>query len=786
VVHARLVAPLLSVNGWLGMRSARHLRAAPSDSGSSALCLRAFMFDPRSVSECLGDLTCRERELVEAVNAGHVLECSQLSTEQLSATGDCKHIIRAELLRELLLTRCGKPLDPRGVRVRGARITGVLDLTHVQAAVGIELGSCSFDHPLLMQDAHLPWLVLNGSCVPALDGDALQVDSSLFLTEGFRVTGHSELGVVRLRGARITGLLDLRGAELSNDAGPALDGSGIQVDGGVFLSEGFRATGHGQDGAVRLTGARITGPLSLRNAELSNESGPALVGYRLQVEGSLYLDKGFRAAGCSERGTVHLRRAHIAGELSMRDAELSNKAGPALTGDWLQVDGGLFLDDGFRASGHSERGSVRLPGAHITGELSISSAELINDAGAALHGDGLHVNGDLLLRRLKAVGHGEPGAVRLRLAHITGGLSLSGAELTNVAGRALQAAWLQVDGGMYLDMDLNERFRATAHDKRGAVRLRGARITGQLSMRGAELSNETGPALNANGLQVDGDLFLTEGFRAAGHGEHGAVRLRGARITGELSLQGAELSNRVGLVLDLEDVETKKIFLPPKIACRHGQTGQSICDAAACRVNLSGFVYTSLDGSHWNQWLHIIARHTSGYRPQPYQQLAAVRRAAGHDTDARTILIAQQRDLRQRGELGGWPINTVHSAWGVLGGYGYRTGRIAVALLIVLLTAAGLGILAGHIPTGSGRYVAMHTAQANDPHTPCSLTEQIGVGIDHGLPLGTTGIRDRCDFDTTSRPGQAIIAATWGLQTLVWALATLVVAGYSGLIRKAT
>jgi hypothetical protein len=146
VIDARLVAPLLSVNGELGMSSARHLRAAPSDSGSSALCLRTFMFDPCGVSECLGDLTCRERELVEAVNAGHVLECSQLSTEQLSATGDPKHIIRAELLRELLLTRCDKPLDPRGVRVRGARITGVLDLTHVQTAVGIELRSCSFDH----------------------------------------------------------------------------------------------------------------------------------------------------------------------------------------------------------------------------------------------------------------------------------------------------------------------------------------------------------------------------------------------------------------------------------------------------------------------------------------------------------------------------------------------------------------------------------------------------------------------------------------------------------------
>jgi hypothetical protein len=79
----------------------------------------------------------------------------------------------------------------------------------------------------------------------------------------------------------------------------------------------------------------------------------------------------------------------------------------------------------------------------------------------------------------------------------------------------------------------------------------------------------------------------------------------------------------------------------------------------------------------------------------------------------------------------------------------------------------------------------MHTAQADDSHGSCSLIEQVGAGINCGLPLGTTGSRGRCDFDTTSGRGQAVTAATWGLQVLVWALATLVVAGYSGLIRKA-
>lgn len=100
--------------------------------------------------------------------------------------------------------------------------------------------------------------------------------------------------------------------------------------------------------------------------------------------------------------------------------------------------------------------------------------------------------------------------------------------------------------------------------------------------------------------------------------------------------------------------------------------------------------------------------------------------------------------------------------------------------------AAGLGVVAAHIPTSPGRYVAMRTAQADNPRGPCSPVEQIGVGIDHSLPVGTVGVHDRCDFDTTSGWGQAVTGVTWLLQLLIWALATFFVAGYVSLIRKVT
>jgi hypothetical protein len=298
------------------------------------------------------------------------------------------------------------------------------------------------------------------------------------------------------------------------------------------------------------------------------------------------------------------------------------------------------------------------------------------------------------------------------------------------------------------------------------------------------LTNENGPALFGDGLQVDVDMIMDEGFRATGQDELGTVQLVGARIGGQLNLRGAELINQNGLVLDLQGAEVTQVFMPSQVICSQALTGRSMCEETTRQIELSGFVYNTLDDSDWNQWLHLITRHTRGYWPQPYQHLAAARRDAGHDADARQVLIAQQEDLRERGELGGWLATTAHWLWGALAGYGYRTSPTALALLVVLLAAGVLGIVAGHTSISTGRYVAMHSQTTENPRSSCSLLEQIGVGIDRGLPLGATGIRDRCDFDTTSRRGQVITAATWVLQALVWALATLVVVGYTGLIRK--
>src|SRR6185437_3102927 len=79
-----------------------------------------------------------------------------------------------------------------------------------------------------------------------------------------------------------------------------------------------------------------------------------------------------------------------------------------------------------------------------------------------------------------------------------------------------------------------DRTVITGHAEPGAADLSGAHIGGQLSCGGASVRNDSGPALDATGLQVDQDMFLTAGFSATGTGESGAVSLRGAHISASL------------------------------------------------------------------------------------------------------------------------------------------------------------------------------------------------------------------------------------------------------------
>ncbi|SNB59701.1 hypothetical protein SAMN02746019_00024970, partial [Thermoflexus hugenholtzii JAD2] len=127
-----------------------------------------------------------------------------------------------------------------------------------------------------------------------------------------------------------------------------------------------------------------------------------------------------------------------------------------------------------------------------------------------LHADGLVVDSALILSGLICT-----GKVRLRGARIGGSLICRGARLENPNGDALRADGMTVEEDVFLD----QGFHAT-----GEVRLLGARIGGSLICRGARLENPNGDALSADRMTVEESVFLDQGFHATGE-----VRLLGAR-----------------------------------------------------------------------------------------------------------------------------------------------------------------------------------------------------------------------------------------------------------------
>ncbi|MFI6096800.1 hypothetical protein ACIA8G_14660 [Lentzea sp. NPDC051213] len=657
-----------------------------------------------------------EKRLVRAAERGEPLVCPPSAPA-----------VRAELIRELLLGRHGE-LDPRGVQIEGAHITGALDLDRIAASVGLYLYDCVIDEPIEARYAQLPALTLRGGQCAGLQADGIRIDSDLYL-EG-----------------------------------------------------GLRAQGNDKHGLIRLVGGHIGGDLSLEEVDLTNKTGPAVAAERVHVDGSVFIRQKIRITGAREKGAIHLASARISGDLEMNDARITNLTGPAVNADDIRIEGSAFLTHGFRAVGHCGDSAVSFDNASVTQNIKLSNAEITNKSGCGFDLNSARIGGGVFFGRLvKISGHGLDGAVDVAGARIGANLELE-AEVINDLGPAVNANSVDVGEGLFL----HNGTQLTASDGRtGAIELTNGHIAGDLDFIHAVVTNSIGSAVAADQVHVGGQLVLRDKIRLTGSGANGAVVLRGARISRFDGWSKAELEVRLGRgpLLDLREmVIGTSVTLPPAL----------MCPAYACAhrrwVRLDEFSYASL-GPEWNwqQWLHLIRRHTPAYHASAYQRLAAVERAAGHDGTVRRILMAQQTDLRRRSPkaLGGALTRWFHWLWGVLAGYGYRSRRTAAALLLVLTVAGALGWLAGQVPTRPGHLAAERVASATTTAgVPCSTVELIGLGLDRGLPLGTTGMRARCDLDTAARAGQAFTAAIWLVQLAVWGLATLALAGYTNLVRK--
>jgi len=121
-------------------------------------------------------------------------------------------------------------------------------------------------------------------------------------------------------------------------------------------------------------------------------------------------------------------------------------------------------------------------------------------------------------------------------------LNCNGAQFLNSNGDAFSADGVEIKGSVFF----SNGFKAE-----GGVSLLGAKIGGNLDCDDAQFLNSNGDAFSADGVGIKGDAFLRT-FKAEGE-----VRLLGATIGGSLNCNGAQFLNSNGDAFSADGVEIK-------------------------------------------------------------------------------------------------------------------------------------------------------------------------------------------------------------------------------------
>ncbi|MFI6863714.1 membrane-associated oxidoreductase [Streptomyces sp. NPDC050421] len=239
-----------------------------------------------------------------------------------------------------------------------------------------------------------------------------------------------EVAALRVIGARITGVLNLRFAAvpcavtLSGcrfEQAPHLYGAQMrQLNLSDSVLPGLSAATLRVDGVLRITGCRIPGPVQLGGSKITQ----ALFGDRARIgvnaDGSTafnqkpvlqlnhtVIEDDLWLPGLVVHGEFGLNGATVSGQVRLDDAELTHPGGTALQAETLTAGSDLH------AMRIRIQGTANVRGMHIPGQLNLSYARLSNPGGTALRASSCTI-GEFWLRAAAPV----QGSVNLRRTQI--------------------------------------------------------------------------------------------------------------------------------------------------------------------------------------------------------------------------------------------------------------------------------------------------------------------------------------------------------------------------------
>lgn len=466
-----------------------------------------------------------------------------------------ENTVRADFLRFLIMGGDHRAhVHAKGVVIKGAWITGGLDLEDTVTACGFECIACRFDEHVILRGSKISGSIsFKGSWLRGIRGDRVVVHGSMFLRDGFRSDG-----AIRLLNAKIEGNLNCDGARIAprNRENPyekeaaSFNAKWAVITGNVRLCREFNASG-----GVLMTGCRIGGDLNCQQSRLTHRNADAFNADRAVVRGNLFFDEGSRIVG-----TVSLVGARIGGNLDFNQCRIYRRTGISIFATNTTIKGDAYFGDGFRTLGE-----VALSGARIMGNLDCSGGTFLH---RRLHArpDSPQVVLEGPYDPMSLVPDDDlpedPGAP-------TDPVALEGETSSDVIvgfdedGTALFADGVFIKG----DAFLRDGFRTS-----GTVRLIGAQIGGDLDCSDARFDNGGGDSLMAERAYIRGNVFFRKDFFSIGE-----LKLIGTVVRGSLECEDAIF------VLDRKSLPKSSMGPPPS-----GDDDDAIESAAPERSTTTG------------------------------------------------------------------------------------------------------------------------------------------------------------------------------------------------------
>jgi hypothetical protein len=350
----------------------------------------------------------------------------------------------------------------------------------------------------------------------------------------------------------------------------------------------------------------------------------------------------------------------------------------------------------------------------------------------------------------------------------------------------------------------------------GDVKASGLRTKGSVSLTGTRFLS--GAELEFRLARIEGDLILRDAEI------DGALELRGAHVTGRTFLSGSTFAERADDALSAEALETETLNLR---GCTTSGRPLNLANAQIGSLTLSdlrdvdppdavlpgpltapGWVIQDIYGSIRTdrrlmaRWLDTNRETDRPFTPQPWHAVADVCERNGQHADARWLRFQAARRTTRAARLSSKPVRHLYGAFS---GYGYYPLVAALWILVALVvvtaivadnrqhfsparvTAPTPAALTTADENGARSRAAFHGGANCSDIAPYPCLRPSLYALDTVLPTVSTGQAEAWRPNPTQGD---VLARSWlpwtltALKAFGWALAAILLAGLTGLLRR--